>query len=159
MPPVRFLESRYGPRVRNGKPSQGSSYRSKAVRGSQRVDNAFAKRKRVYEAIERGDARQLQGLVDAQFGVGAPPCHDHMTWLFQKLKEDDVRYQDLSSRAKYGAQKRARSGSAPARTLAEAPAMWVGAEDPSSVCVALERNGVDIQPDIVPGVRRVVNGE
>jgi len=108
-PPVKVLEARYGPTVRTGKSSSGSSYRSKKYRGNQAVDNVFAKRKRVYDIIEAegtDGATRLQGLIEAQFGDVSPPDEAQVRWLLNYLKEQDPRHAELAARAQTGAQKR-----------------------------------------------------
>lgn len=115
-PPVKELEARYGPTVRTGKSSSGSSYRSKKYRGNQAVDNKFAKRKRVYDIIEAegaDGATRLQGLIEAQFGAESPPDEAQVRWLLDSLKEQDPRHAELAARAQTGALKRRKIASAP----------------------------------------------
>ena len=111
-PAVRDLEAKYGPGVRNGKKGKGSSYRSKALHGgSQRKDNAFAKRKLVYEAIEaEGEAgvKRLQGMIAKNFGEQESPSVSHMEWLYKQLASERAGFEKKSKAAAEGAKKRKR---------------------------------------------------
>ena len=111
-PAVRDLEAKYGPGVRNGKKGKGSSYRSKALHGrSQRKDNAFAKRKLVYAAIDaEGEAgvERLQGMIAAQFGEQESPSVSHMEWLYKQLASERGGFEKRSKVAAEGAKKRKR---------------------------------------------------
>jgi hypothetical protein len=73
-PPVKHLELHYGPSARNGK-GMGASYRSKHLRGgSQRVDNAYNKRKAFYQIVDsQGSAgvALLQVELEENFGGAA----------------------------------------------------------------------------------------
>jgi len=111
-PAVRDLEAKYGPATRTGKKGKGSSYRSKALHGgSQRKDNAFAKRRLAYAVIEtEGEAgvARLESMIAEKFGAFEHPSASHMEWLYQKLTSDRSGFEKKSNSAKEGAQKRKR---------------------------------------------------
>lgn len=105
---MKALEEHYGPSVRSGK-SKGHSYRSRRYHQTQKVDNQFAKRKRVYDIVEAegiDGVKRLQGLIAAQYGSAAASNEEQIRWLFTKLKEDDPRHEALKRRAQEGIAKK-----------------------------------------------------
>jgi hypothetical protein len=75
LPPVKHLEARYGPAVRSGK-TGGFSWRSSHYRGSQRVDNAFSKRKRAFDVFDvegKEGANRLEARIQTHFGAEYSP--------------------------------------------------------------------------------------
>ena len=115
-PPVKHLELHYGPSARNGK-GTGASYRSKHLRGgSQRVDNAYNKRKVFYQIVDsQGSAgvALLQVELEGNFGgaaaVVAAPSWSQVSWILDQLIERDVSYGAHRQRGVQGAAKRQRT--------------------------------------------------
>jgi len=109
-PPVRELEEHYGPLARNGK-GAGCSWRSKQLHGgSQRVDNAFNKRKPFFSVVElEGNAgvERLQDTVTEEFGEEATsaPCWTQVKWLLEHLKKQSPSYEAHRKRGADGAAK------------------------------------------------------
>lgn len=115
-PPVKHLELHYGPSARNGK-GTGASYRSKHTRnGSQRVDNAYNKRKAFYQIVDsQGSAgvALLQVELEGNFGgaaaVAAAPSWSQVSWLLDQLIERGAFYGAHRQRGVQGAAKRQRT--------------------------------------------------
>lgn len=64
LPSVKQLELSYGPQIRTGSVSMGSSYRSKRVNGSQRKDNDFARRRPFYQIVDSEGDAGVERLLD-----------------------------------------------------------------------------------------------